>query len=991
MADRGAGATISSDMDSPMDNTDPADRRRGPMPSVGACLIREIPRPSRPDPDLRRDRGRQQRFAALVSAYHGSAGLEADGTAAPVLVGWRRSGAGRPADVMVGGPALLEPGTPTGEMVIGYPPGARGILLSAEEVAERWHAIPCWVPVLGTDDALALSDPRLADDDELRPALEDCLLAAWHGPFGWLVLAEALTRRQIGDLVAEAAREVRQARSRAGQSQDQQVDLERLESRHREYRQAESTGLWRIRLLAGGADATAATRVAGLVAASADLAGLPYALAPGSVAGTLEEALSADGGQSGGRGHETPFVGSSMLLARLARTPETEVSGLRMVLRPDFDVTPETGDSSGESLFLGQVLDGNGLGTDVFRVPFGSLNRHTFVCGATGAGKSQTVRGLLEQASRHDLPWLVVEPAKAEYRYMGARLTETARDGVVVIRLGDPEAIPAGINPLRPEPGFPLQTHVDLIRALFLAAFQAEEPFPQVLAAALTRCYEQFGWDLSLGEPAAGTHVPGYPTLADLQRTALQVVEDIGYGREVTSDVRGFIKVRISSLRLGTTGRFFEGGHQLDFGRLLRRNVVFEIEDVGDDQDKAFVMGAVLIRLVEHLRVADKERGAVPAAGLRHLTVIEEAHRLLRNVREGGPAARAVELFAGMLAEVRAYGEGLVIAEQIPSKLTPDVIKNTAVKIVHRLPAQDDRDAVGATMNVTPAQSEHLVTVQPGVGAVFVDGMDYPVLTRMPDGTGRETTRDLVGTPAPLVAPRSPACGADCVARPCSLREIVEAQRPLRRHGYWLWTELAVVAHLVGLPMAAPGPAMGEELRAWSRRSRDCLISAGAEAAVHRRAPALAKSVTPAALAAHIAQSLRAQADGAPGCAAGEPEWLAEEFRWNLVYLALRARHDADPAASRHPDSGDWERQYGRDIPGAGCAEQLQAVDAWRKEGYADKAAVQVLRFGVGSPSAVEEALGSSATSPDWRDRLRADTRPLRIPHPLLLEYLVPP
>ncbi len=140
----------------------------------------------------------------------------------------------------------------------------------------------------------------------------------------------------------------------------------------------------------------------------------------------------------------------------------------------------------------------------------------------------------------------------------------------------------------------------------------------------------------------------------------------------------GFIRVRLASLRHGTTGRFLEGGHPLDFGALLRSNVVLEIEDVGDDADKAFLMGTVLIRLVEHLRLTHRDGQAGGqqssgnrARGLAHLTVIEEAHRLLRRPSAdaaggGGAAAHAVELFAGLLAEIRAYGEGLVIAEQIP-------------------------------------------------------------------------------------------------------------------------------------------------------------------------------------------------------------------------------------------------------------------------------------------------------------------------------------
>ena len=85
-------------------------------------------------------------------------------------------------------------------------------------------------------------------------------------------------------------------------------------------------------------------------------------------------------------------------------------------------------------------------------------------------------------------------------------------------------------------------------------------------------------------------------------------MSEIGYGREITDNVRGFITVRVSSLRLGTTGRFFEGGHPIDFGKLMARNVVFEIEDVGDDRDKAFLMGTVLIQLTEHLRLQPRGR-----------------------------------------------------------------------------------------------------------------------------------------------------------------------------------------------------------------------------------------------------------------------------------------------------------------------------------------------------------------------------------------------
>ena len=181
-----------------------------------------------------------------------------------------------------------------------------------------------------------------------------------------------------------------------------------------------------------------------------------------------------------------------------------------------------------------------------------------------------------------------------------------------------------------------------------------------------------------------------------------------------------------------------------------------------------------------------------------------------------GPAAHAAEMFAGLLAEVRAYGKGLVIAEQIPAKLIPDVIKNTAVKIVHRLPAADDRAAVGATMNLTEPPSQYLVTLTPGEAAVFRDGMDYPLLTRMPDGTAMETSTPAVtSSPETLAGRRSPGCGPACQAAACTLRQIRAAERAAETDPrITLWAELSVLAHLTGWTMPMPGTGFAAALRA---------------------------------------------------------------------------------------------------------------------------------------------------------------------------------
>ncbi|WP_205718374.1 ATP-binding protein [Actinomadura sp. WMMA1423] len=877
------------------------------------CRLAEVPRP---DETHGRDEWRDQRLAALVSAYH--AGKD------PVLVGWRRAEAFGPTEVFVGGDGLVAD-RDGDSATLSLPAGGRGTLLTGG-VAE--DSMPHWVSIGGIADGLLVEDPP--PEEPARPSLEDGLLSVWMQPFAWMLVAEPVDPDEARHLADDLADRQQRARAMAEMSPEDSVAALRLEKRHRELRQAATSGLWRVHLAAGAATPRAAARVAALLCASADLGHLPYALVPGAAG---------------------PFEAGTQLVAALARPPVREVAGVRFVMRPEFDVTPESPDTG---VRLGRVLDRNRRDVGPISVPLSSLNRHTFVCGATGAGKSQTVRSLLASASAAGLPWLVVEPAKAEYRLMAARLPDAE---VVTIRPGDAEAIAAGINPLEPSIGpdgrpFPLQTHADLVRALFLAAFEADEPFPQVLAAALTRCYERLGWDLALGEPTVPGTSPRYPALADLQATAEQVVDEIGYGQEITDNVRGFIRVRLSSLRLGTTGRFFEGGHPIDFDALLARNVVLEIEDVGDDRDKAFLMGTVLVRLVEHLRLRQRRGGP---GGLRHLSVFEEAHRLLRRSEQAGPASHAVETFASLLAEIRAYGEGLIVAEQIPSKLVPDVIKNTAVKIVHRLPAKDDRDAVGATMNITEAQSQFLVTLTPGEGAVFTDGMDYPLLVRMPDGSHLEESAPPTASPRVLVTPRSGTCGADCRESPCTLRDMRTAQRALAdRPEFVVWAELAAAAHLTG--WGAPRPP-SSSLKGLPPRLRDCAVSHAVDAAVASRA-------APAGLADHLVAML-----GGEACAGDETGFFAAPYRWCLVLELLGEARKAAPDAGRHPLSAEWEALHGRAIPGGTLTEQFDAVNAWWERGQRDIGARDLAVWGSGRT--LETAVGALRTDPDWSDRLR--------------------
>lgn len=915
------------------------------------------------------DWARPRRHAAVVAGYH--AGAHLGQPPPPLVFGWCRTATGGPVTVF----STARPSSTAGSgpAALSFPPGTRGHPLPPDDALTLFGSIPSWTRLGGVVDGLLADQQPDLPGSGARPNLADGLLSAWHWPFGWLLVAEPLPPLAVRREAERVAGLERDSRSRSS-SPEHAIRATQLQRRHHELRAAESTGLWRVRIVAGSTSPAEAMAVAGLLGAATDLTGLPYALIPEPTVTNLDAALTAVDTQAPRR---VPFLASSLLVAAVTRPPAVEIPGLRVVPRLTFDVTPETDDTDDPGpdgragVDLGQILDRDGMPAGRLRLPMSSLNRHTFVCGATGAGKSQTIRHLLEGAHAAGLPWLVVEPAKAEYRQMATRLGTA---NVIAIRPGDPDTPPVGLNPLEPAPGFPLQTHLDLVRALFMAAFEAVEPFPQVLAASLTRCYEEQGWDLPLGAARVPGHRPRHPTLGDLQRTAEEVVTEIGYGQEITDNVRGFVRVRLSSLRLGTTGRFFEGGHRLDFPGLLEHNVVFEIEDVGDDRDKAFLMGTLLIRLVEHLRVAQHTEPSRSPTRLRHLSVFEESHRLLRRTDQPGPAAHAVELFAALLAEIRAYGEGLIIAEQIPRKLTPDIIKNTAIKIMHRLPASDDRDAVGATVNLTTPQSEYLVTLRPGTGAVFTDGMDHPLLVTVPDGTKREHASASTPTrTAPvdaLIGPRSSTCGTDCHAAPCTLRQMRHAQHLLQDQPLLaIWAELAVLGHLTGWASPRPGPDLRAEINKLPRRLRDCALSQAIDHAVAARAATLDRISGPDALAAHVLATLPGLPEHTTSCDNREPQWLATPHRWVFVLHDLEDTVRESPHHPAHPRTDDWNATHQARIPDKSCAEQFDYVQRSYEADQRNTAVIRTIAYGAERISTLETAIGASRDSPDWSAR----------------------
>src|SRR5260370_11372672 len=355
-------------------------------------------------------------------------------------------------------------------------------------------------PWLGGGPGLAAAAPTLS---------EAALTTLMTRPFGWLVVAEPT------DLIDAEIAELRSELNVLGRFDEEQSRFEayRAASRLAELDAFREAGLLNVRVLVGAADAEQLSVIAPILVGSADLSAHPYRLRAPERARDLADALAAKSADEAD-GSAVPFAATAGVLAALAGLPRREVPGLRLLDVGYFDVTAEPPDE--DDVSIGSILDGQDRPVGELGVPLATLNRHALITGATGSGKSQTIRHLLEQLTSSGIPWLVVEPVKSEYAAMAGRIAP-AGEALTLISPADPDAVPLAVNPLAPEPGYPVQAHIDMVRALFLAAFDAHEPFPQIMSQALQRVYESCGWApvSCAGRPGAVVP-PAGPPLAQL-------------------------------------------------------------------------------------------------------------------------------------------------------------------------------------------------------------------------------------------------------------------------------------------------------------------------------------------------------------------------------------------------------------------------------------------------------------------------------------------
>ena len=413
-------------------------------------------------------------------------------------------------------------------------------------------------------------------------------------------------------------------------------------------------------------------------------------------------------------------------LAHALNFPEKSVSGLPVLECVPFGREVRSLDmvkKRGRKIELGHIYHMHKAEPNVVALDKTSLASHTFITGSTGAGKSNTVYHLLDELDRQNVNFLVIEPAKGEYKNVFG-----GRKNISVYGTNVKKAPLLRLNPF----SFPEDTHVlehiDRLVEIFNACWPMYAAMPAVLKDAVEQAYRLSGWDLTTSINASGT----FPTFNDLLKLLPEVVQRSGYSADTKNDYIGALYTRIKSLTNGINGQIFCSDEEIPTEKLFDENVIVDLSRVGSMETKSLLMGVLVLKLQEH-RMA----GGDMNADLRHVTVLEEAHNLLRRTSDvqtqesSNLQGKSVEMIANAIAEMRTYGEGFIIADQAPGLVDPAVIRNTNTKIIMRLPDESDRELVGKAASLNDDQIVELTKLPLGVAAVYQNDWLEPVLCKI--------------------------------------------------------------------------------------------------------------------------------------------------------------------------------------------------------------------------------------------------------------------
>lgn len=414
--------------------------------------------------------------------------------------------------------------------------------------------------------------------------------------------------------------------------------------------------------------------------------------------------------------------------------PKKSVAGVPVVDCAEFGREIVSLDERKGTLPLGNIYHMHSVEAGKVFLDTNSLTAHTFITGSTGAGKSTTVYKILDELSRtpvantdEKVSFLVIEPAKGEYKNA---LAKNKKYHISVYGTNPSITKLLRVNPFKfRSDKIHIYEHLDKLTEIFNVCWPMYAAMPAVLKAAMENAYRSAGWNLTRSE---NPHGEVFPSFVDVALEVEKYINQSEYSEENKSNYKGSLLTRLESLTNGINCMIFSPD-DIDDKALFDENVIIDLSRVGSTETKALIMGILILKLQEY-RIASS-KGA--NADLRHITVLEEAHNLLKrtSTEQSSETAnllgKSVEMLANSIAEMRTYGEGFIIADQSPGLLDMSVIRNTNTKIIMRLPDYSDRELVGKAAGLNDDQIVELAKLPRGVAAVYQNDWIDSVLCKI--------------------------------------------------------------------------------------------------------------------------------------------------------------------------------------------------------------------------------------------------------------------
>lgn len=415
-------------------------------------------------------------------------------------------------------------------------------------------------------------------------------------------------------------------------------------------------------------------------------------------------------------------------LAYSLNFPQKSISGLPVIECAEFGRNVVTYDNivdRSERIKLGNIYHMNHEETTPVWLAKQSFTSHVFITGSTGTGKSNTVYQILNEARESGVKFLVVEPAKGEYKHAFGNEKDVFVYGTNPIFTDllkiNPFSFPEQIHVLE---------HIDRLVEIFNVCWPMYAAMPAVLKEAVEKSYEDCGWDLASSINRYDNNL--YPSFKDVCRNIKNIIDSSEYDNENKGAYKGALLTRLKSLTTGLNGMIFTS-EELSGKEIFDKNVIIDLSRVGSAETKSLLMGILVLKLQEY-RMANFTG---VNSELIHFTVLEEAHNLLKrtSTEQSSESAnllgKSVEMISNAIAEMRTYGEGFIIADQAPGLLDMATIRNTNTKIIMRLPDQGDRELVGKAASLNEDQIVELAKLPRGVAAVYQNEWIQAVLCKV--------------------------------------------------------------------------------------------------------------------------------------------------------------------------------------------------------------------------------------------------------------------